>query len=75
MMGRTDIAKKDISKSNLLAHNLKKHHFSTETTYNYENLCGKKKLIWAQRYFQVSKNSPTFFFESFLNSTAGDSFQ
>ena len=42
MMGRTDIAKKDISKSNLLAHNLKKHHFSTETTYNYENLCGKK---------------------------------
>ena len=72
MMGRTDIAKKDISKSNLLAHNLKKHHFSTETTYNHENLCGKKKIDLSTALFSGLKKLTNIFlciiFRTFANN-------
>ena len=68
MMGRTDIARKDILNPTYLkdsAHNLKKQFFSTETTHNYENLW-EKKFNLNTGLFSGLKNSPTFFFETFL---------
>ena len=48
MMGRTDIATKDILNATYFkesAHNLKKTiFFKTETTHNYENLWGKNSI-------------------------------
>ena len=49
------------------AHNLrrrKRSFFSIENTYNYENLW--KNLFEHSAIFRSQKNSPTFFFESFL---------
>ena len=71
MMGRTDIAKKDISESNLLAHNLKKHYFLTETTYNYENLCGKKIDLSTALFSGLKKLTNIFLwiiFRTFANN-------
>ena len=66
MMGRTDIARKDILNPTYLkesVHNLKITIFFN-WNYNWESLGKKFNLNTA--LFSGLKNSPTFFFESFL---------
>ena len=63
MMGRTDIAKKDILNATYLkesAYNLKKQFFLTETTHNYENLWGKKIQFEHSAIFRSRKLTNNF---------------